>query len=288
MTISRRLRTGALLVAVLASAAAFGSSQPVLAAKPNAEAERSLEDAKALLAKGQLKAAEIHLKNALTADSENVEARLALAILYLRGGQPSAAEGTLAPLRSRSELREKVLPILGEALLAQDKAQNLLDALDPNDLPSGTKAQVLVLRSRAYMLRNRTAEAEAELGRALQIDPDQPDALITKASQLLRAGDPAGAEAISQRILTRDPGHIGALLVKGDILRSRGDLQGALDAYNAVLGGRQENPAALLGRAATLISMRRPGGGEAGCRCGAGARAQAPHGPTDACIDPRQ
>ena len=250
-------RTAILMAATTALIAIAHESSPAYAATDAGAASKYLEDSKASMAKGDFKTAEIHLKNALRVDPENVDARLALAVLYLRQGLPSAAEGALYPLINSGKKQEQVLPLLGEIYLAQGKGQDVLRVLDAKDLSGEAKAKVQVLRARAYLQEGRTAEARDEIDQALAITPDMPDALIAKAELFRQGRDIEGAEKIADQILSKDPKHFGALLFKGDLRRAQGDPEAAIEYFNKALSDRPDSTPGLLGRAASLLALRR-------------------------------
>jgi Tfp pilus assembly protein PilF len=71
--------------------------------------EDYLREAENYLAKGEIQAAVIQLKNALQQDPDNVRARLRLGKIYLRAGQGRAAEKELSQARKLGAKPEEVL-----------------------------------------------------------------------------------------------------------------------------------------------------------------------------------
>jgi putative PEP-CTERM system TPR-repeat lipoprotein len=256
--LTRWSRSALLLMAASALAAMVEGTSPAVAAPDSGQAAKYVQDGTASLAKGDLKAAEIHLKNALRVDPENVEARLALAFVYMRQEQPNAAEGALYPLYQRGARIEQVLPLLGEAYLAQNKTDELLRALDPKGLQDDARAKVQVLRARAHLQRRDAAQAQGSLDEALALRPEMPEGLLVRAELLRQSKDVAGAEAIADRVLGKDPKNVQALLLKGDIRRSLGDLEGAVGFFGKAVAEHPNSVIGRLGRAACLLALKRP------------------------------
>ena len=78
-----------------------------------------LENGRALQAKGDLRGAQIELRNAIKEEPNNSEAHFRLAQLQLQGGDPIAAERELRAARDLGYDADVVTPLLGQAMLAQ-------------------------------------------------------------------------------------------------------------------------------------------------------------------------
>lgn len=77
--------------------------------------------AKALMEKGDLKAAQIELRNALREDPNNAEAHFRLAVLSARMGDPVAAEKGFRLARDNGFDQRAITPMLAQTYMAQGK-----------------------------------------------------------------------------------------------------------------------------------------------------------------------
>jgi putative PEP-CTERM system TPR-repeat lipoprotein len=246
------LRLGGKAALAVALAAALGVSLRAVPATADDEASAGFyQKAESHLAAREWQAAVIELKNALRADPGNVEARLALGVLYLRLGDPAAAETELETARDRGIDPARIADPLARALLGQGKYEAVLRAF-----PAGTGATVpLVWRSFALLGLGRGQEAEAAARSAITADPKEARAHAALAYVLFAAGRTAEAEARVDEALTLAPAMPEALTLKGELRRVARDDTGALRSFGQALA---IDPGALLaraGRAAVLIEL---------------------------------
>lgn len=223
---------------------------------PNA-VSKYVEEARQYLSKGDLKSAEIQLKNALRDNADDNEARYELGIVYLREGQPAAAESAFTTLMQKGVHDDRVMPALGQALLAEAKAKELLERL-PVQAPSTPEgARVDVLRVRALLAQRRLDEANAELKSVLAAKPDLPEALLAQADILRLNKDFTGESAAVDKVLAANPNNVLALSDKGDLLRMQGQNEQAVEEYKKALAIEPRDIAAQLGRAAAFLVLKR-------------------------------
>src|ERR1700733_8619097 len=100
-----------------------------LGAFPIAAHADYLSTAKASLKKGDLKSAQIDLRNAVRADPQSAEAHYLLGRVSIELGDPVAAEREADAARQRGFDPHQAVPLLTQAMLAQGKYQKLLDNL---------------------------------------------------------------------------------------------------------------------------------------------------------------
>jgi len=216
-----------------------------------------VEDAKAYLAKGQIREAEIQLKNALRIDPQDLEARIILGRLALRAGDAVAAEQALKTALETASLtvRAQILPLLGEAYLRQGKTSVILAEMSADYLPPKPAAQILDIRARAQLIEKNFSACESEAHAALILQPEMPDALLTLAMVAQQQGDPGGAEHLVDRALAVEPGNPLALDAKGDLRAQQGDQRQALALYGKALVSAPGDDTARLGEAAALLAL---------------------------------
>lgn len=211
--------------------------------------------ARALMAKGDLKGAELELRNYVRDHPDNAEAHYRLGMLQLRGGDPVAAERELAKARDNGLDPRIVLPPLAQSYMGQGKFKELVADFPPERLPEGAAAPIMVLRGLAQMQLGEFKDAKATLDKAEQLAPQSIDPLLAQARLLMSQKDYAAAEVKADRALALNNRAPDALLLKGQLLNLRGDRQGSLRMLDAALAASPNMVAALLERANTQIAV---------------------------------
>src|SRR5690348_6629337 len=93
----------------------------------------SAKDAEQDVAKGNLKAAEIELRNAIRETPQDPVLHARLADVYLQLADPAAAEREARAALERKGDEADYIPVLADALLRQEKFTDLLDLVKPGD-----------------------------------------------------------------------------------------------------------------------------------------------------------
>ena len=203
--------------------------------------------------KGDNKAAVIQLKNALEKDPNDSEARFLLGTIYYESGDPKSAENELRRALSLGTSPDKVLPDLGNALLAEGQFQKVLDETKP---VSGEKesAEISALRGNALLALGKGQEAKESFERALKNKPGFPDALIGLAKYSLAERDLDSATKFSEQAVSQNPQNPDVWLFKADLLRAQGKTEPALAAYAEVLKFQPDNILAHVSKATLEIA----------------------------------
>src|SRR5690348_12323450 len=102
----------------------------------------SIKEAEQYVAKGNLKAAEIELRNAIRESPQDPVLHARLAQIYLQLGDAVAAEREARSARERNGDEADYLPVLADALLRQDKFADLLDLIQPGDRQPALESKV--------------------------------------------------------------------------------------------------------------------------------------------------
>lgn len=193
--------------------------------------------AQGYLDKGEIKAATIELKNALTQNPENAQARLLLGNLYLDTGNMPGAEKELHKARELGVSDESVLPLLASAYLAQGKYEDVQN-LPRLQSSAAAKAQAELLTSQAIasLSQGDTDKASESIAVALGIKPDLPYALYGQAI-VLNSGkeDLENARKSLNQALEYDPEYALAWAMLGDMERQAGNLEQAVQAYSKAI-----------------------------------------------------
>jgi putative PEP-CTERM system TPR-repeat lipoprotein len=209
------------------------------------------------LAEGNLKAAEIRLKNAMRDDPGNLDARIELGQVYLWEGAPQAAEAAFNGVLEKGGDPLRVVPLLGESYLRQNKTRELLDRLEPQKFPAPLTQQILVLRSRAHAIQKELREAEDDLTQAIAAGGETRATMFALANLRRLKNDGTGAEEVVDRLLAKDPADFQVLQLKGELRALLGDPAGSAAAFEQILARRPADVPAQLGDASALLALGR-------------------------------
>ena len=225
----------------------------------DSKADRDVAEARASIDKGDLRAAVIHLKNALQRDPTSLAARLLLANAYASLGEWPGAEKEIRQAKALGAPPEVWKLQLGEALLMQGQNAELLQSIltEPGDSPA-LAAAVLALRGQALLATGERELARAAFAEALATQPGQERARLGLAALLLAEGKRAEALAALDVLVADAPGNAQARLLRAETLRMDGRLDGAMADFSEVLKGNAADLRARLGRALVLLAQRKP------------------------------
>ena len=214
----------------------------------------SVKEAEQYVAKGNLKAAEIELRNAIRDAPQDPVLHARLAEVYLQLGDAASAEREARSARERNGNEADYIPVLADALLRQDKFADLLDLIQPGDRNPVLESKVrTALGTAAAGMRDRD-KSEALLRQAIQLDPSAIGPKIQLA-RLLTGTKPEEADKFIDEAIAASANSSEALQVKGEMLRTRGDLDGAMRLFDEALKIEPKNSLAHLSRANVNIAQ---------------------------------
>jgi len=194
-----------------------------------------LTEARSLIAAGDYKAATIQLKNALTQDENNAEARFELGKLYLDQSDLASAEKEFRRAREAGYEARAVNPMIARALLGQREFERVLEELPAPTEDSAEAGTLLALRANAELALNRKEDARKTTQRALQAAPGNPEVHLALAQLALSDGDIDKALLEIDQALAIDPQHRDSLMLKGDLLRYTGKTDEASTVYQELV-----------------------------------------------------
>jgi putative PEP-CTERM system TPR-repeat lipoprotein len=223
---STKKKVAVVLGAVLLSAGMIGC-------KRTQTTEELLADAKQYQQKGDHKAAFIQLKNAVANNPDNAEARLQLGIEHLKFGDAVSAEKELRKAASLGTPADKILPLLAQSLLTQNKFQPLLD--DVTEEKAKGSALLMARRGDAFLGLGDKDKALDTYKAALALDPNSGDGLIGIARHAAMSNDLAGAERYAAEASSRAPNNAEVWMIVGNLARLNSKKREALAAYDKVL-----------------------------------------------------
>jgi putative PEP-CTERM system TPR-repeat lipoprotein len=213
-----------------------------------------LADARKAIQKGDLRGAQINLRNAVRSDPQNAEAHYWLARVSLDLGDAVAAEREARAARDRGFDPKQAVPMLAQTMLTQQKYKDLLAELQANTKDPGLDAAILVARGYAQLGLQNPTDAQASFALAEQTAPNAVEPLLASARLLAARGDLEGALGKVDRALNAQPKSTDALLTKSEILRGKGDSTGALSVLDQLLADQPGNIRGLIDRAGLLIA----------------------------------
>ncbi|MFZ5485127.1 MAG: XrtA/PEP-CTERM system TPR-repeat protein PrsT [Pseudomonadota bacterium] len=209
----------------------FAAVSPVQAV--DVKASRFYEDALERFGKQDYDGAIIQLKNALQIDHGMLPVQVLLGRALLAKGDVEAAEVAFREAIRLGVNRSEVVLPLASALVGQGKPAALFEQaeLSPNGLPRDKQFDLHLLRAsaRADLGDPRGAIASIEAARA--IAPSQPESWIAEVPVRIRAGQLQLARAAADQALALAPNHPDAWYQKASVLHLLGASQEAMAAY---------------------------------------------------------
>ena len=250
MFASKSVRVSGGLAALLVGALA-GPIWPCVASPE--EAKSYLEDAKRQLSKGDLRAGEIQLRNAVRADPQDAGLHAQLAELYLKLANYPAAEAEAREAQRAHGKPSDVDPVLAEALAKQNKVTQLFSLVKPSDRDPVAESRVRLTLGLAHLQLRENKEASQLLKDAERLDDKALGPKIGMADLMLNEGDLSGADEELTRARAISPNDPNVLLLMGKILFSKGDTAGAISQYGAILEKTPNDVRALIDRGNVFI-----------------------------------
>ncbi|WP_078120567.1 XrtA/PEP-CTERM system TPR-repeat protein PrsT [Thiosocius teredinicola] len=222
-----------------------------------ASVDEYLAEAKEFVQKGEIKAAVIQLKNALQEDPTNVQARVMLGSLYLRGGDGPAAAKEFGRARDLGAAEKLWLPGYARALMLQGQFDAVLkEVTAEGDLDNKQRAELIALRGNANLATGQIEEAQGEYDKALALDRGNPMARLGKAQILLSQRQEEQALEQLNKVLLEHPAHVESRLARGDLMRRLRRLDDALVDYKRAIDESPRNARAYIGQALVHIAQR--------------------------------
>jgi putative PEP-CTERM system TPR-repeat lipoprotein len=225
-----------------------------LGAFPIAAHADYLSTAKTSLKKGDLKSAQIDLRNAVRADPQNAESHYLLGQVTFELGDPVASEREAMAARDRGFDPHLAVPLLARALLAQNKFDELLDKMKPEGKDPLLDASILVFRGYAQINLKRPEDAQKSFAEAEQAAPNAVEPLLADARLAVARADLAGAQLKIDRAIAAQPKSAEALLAKAQLLRLKGDVPGAIAVLDELITDQPSVMTARLDRASLQLA----------------------------------
>jgi cellulose synthase operon protein C len=219
------------------------------------DAAEFVKNAEGYLAKGNLKAAEIELRNAARDAPDDPVVRGRLAEIYLQLGDLASAEREARAAAERAGDEADYLPLLTDTLLRRYKYGEVLSLIQPGERHPALESKLRAAVGVAAAALHDWDRAEAMLRDAVRLDPSAMRPKLLLARFLNGRSHPEEADRLIDEAIAANPRTPEALQAKGEMLWARGAPDPAKGQFDAVLELDPSNLRARLSRAEINIAQ---------------------------------
>ena len=198
--------------------------------------EDMLGSAKNFLAKNDINAASIQLKNAIQKDGSLVEARFLLGKVYLEQGDIPGAVRELRRASDSGYPEVEVVPLLSRAMVLSGDFDGVIAAFSERQLgDSAAQARLLANVGDAHLAKANVEDARKFFEAAHQQNPQDVMVMVGLSRSKLFAGDLDGALADADAALALKPDTHEAHALKADVYAARNEPAEAIAALEAAV-----------------------------------------------------
>lgn len=212
-----------------------------------------LRQADALTRAGDLRQAQFVLRSAIQKKPDGADLHLGLARLMAKMADPIAAEQEFRRAVALGIDPSVVRHEVGESLLLQGKAAEVLRLVPAEGPTPELAAQNMLVRAIAQLSSNNVQAAEATLRAAEARAPEAAETKLIAARIAAYQRNGREVEANVQAVLQRDPNQVEALLMQEQILSAKGDHEGALRLVDRAIAAAPWSAMARTDRAYLLM-----------------------------------
>ncbi len=241
------------LIAVLVSTSVCAAT----AADP--KASQFYEDALVRFEKKDHKGAIVQLKNAIKLDRKMLPVHVLLGRALLANGEVNAAEVAFDEALKLGVNPTEVVLLLAQAVTAQGKPDQLLSQtrFAHANLAPDVKARLLLLKAAAASDVGNTREALKFLDEARPLTVGSAESWVAEVPVRVRARQPAEAKAAADKAVALDPKSPRAAYQQATVAHVTGDLKTAVALYTRTLGLKADDVDSLVARAGLYIDLKR-------------------------------
>ena len=246
-----------LLVIAIALMLSFIPTAISAASEGNPEAQEAFAKAQQFRDSKDIRSARIELMNAIKADPQWIDARVAQAEVLLRLFDGIGAEAELDRAVQLGRDPATLRHLYGHALLLQGESQKARDQLSADDIPSEHRGYAARISGKVALDLGDPELAGLFFNRAIELDPENPDLWVDIARFRSGSGDQAGAINAVDEAVKLDPNNVRALQYRGELLRFQFGLGAAIPWFERALDIDPNDIPLLTEYAATLGDMGR-------------------------------
>ncbi len=191
--------------------------------------------ARAAMARGDLRTAQIALRAMLRDRPQSAEAHYRLGAVQLQLGDPVVAEKELRLAQAGGWNRRAVLPLLARAILDQGRFQDVLNDFPVKDLAPEEAGPLLATHALALLGLRKMAEAQETAAEAERLTPQNAEVPLAAARIALARNDPATAGQKISRALEINPRSVDALILQGELQYASGKYAAAVASFTGAL-----------------------------------------------------
>ncbi len=206
-------------------------------------------------AQGDFKTAQIHLKNILKEQPDNLQARIALADVYIHTGDGVAAEILLKKLIQQGVDDPEIQVMWVKANLVQGKFKHVTDQISNiTRLPPNYIGRIRALQGQAYLNQNKLTPAKSFFVRASKLAPDSLEVKTGLARLYELNKETDKANPLIKELYKQYPYEADVLLLMGNMYRNNKQYDRAVEIYDKLRTQQPGNLAAWLGLVESLIA----------------------------------
>ncbi len=207
---------------------------------------------------GRIDEAEAQIRSIVQAQPDNVDLKLWLAQYLIAHRDAASAETALRTFIERDPSQRDLKLALAEVLIAQrklDDARAAYRSFITDDPESDLAQQARNGLVRLDLATGNRAAADAGLAEIFELEPENPEALLTQARLAFLEQDYDAAIAGARSVLRNQPQDIGALDLLAQAHQATGVGELALDNYRQILSIQPGHQGALIALTEAALSQ---------------------------------
>ncbi|AUW58272.1 hypothetical protein C1T17_09325 [Sphingobium sp. SCG-1] len=240
--------------ALLGAVALIAPIQTLLAGNSD-DARAMVQRGIAALAKGNPRTARVELMNAIRADPDWADARVAQARVLLALGDGAGAKGELDRARTLGAPPRNTRHLMAHALLLSGEPEAALKEAQANDVIPQQAAYAARIAACAFQALSQIPQAAAAFDKSIALDSNDADTWIDLGRFHLSTGDRAAALVASDRAMALAPRRPAALTLRAELIRDQYGAKASLPWFEQALASDAHYLPALVEYAATLADM---------------------------------
>lgn len=203
-----------------------------------------------------LNVAVIHLKNALKNNPLHLPSRILMAEILIAQGNGAGAEIELEFAAQGNADDKKIVPLLLEAYLLQNKHDQVINKASIIEGEDKLSSKILVLKGRALFQKNSPMLALAEYKQALSLNSRNADAMLGLAQVYYKRNQYDMSMKFIDETLSISPLNTNAMQMKASIFQLKGEINEAILAISDAININEKHFPALLTRAGIFIEQK--------------------------------